>query len=395
MKRITVLGNFSGRNAGDNAILGNLLRDLSGNYPDLQFLVPTLNAAYVRRAFSRYPVRALGLMPWNGALKIFGLPTAYSMLSADAVLITDNLLFDHRYFNPLFNYLCTISLLAPLCRRRGIPVVPYNASLGPIRTPRGRRAMQRVVDAMPAAILRDAGSCRLLEGFGPGGPEIILGADCALNTEPPPAPRIDEMLREIGVAGRGRPLLGFNVNSYIDAWQKKSDGFGRERFVKLVASAVDRLIRELDVDVVFFVTQVMDGRISGEVIDAVQQRDRVFRAENPTYDFEELAGILSRVELLVGMRTHSLILACSVETPIVNLNAYPKSKHFIDTVGMGGWSLEIDDLSEEALCDITRRAWAERERTRATLAAEVPREKAKSLASIEVVGRLLGIGVKS
>jgi hypothetical protein len=77
--------------------------------------------------------------------------------------------------------------------------------------------MRRVVAAMPAAILRDEGSCRLLSGLGPQGPEIILGADCALNTEPPPPERVDQMLREIGVGGRARPLLGYNVNSYIDA----------------------------------------------------------------------------------------------------------------------------------------------------------------------------------
>jgi hypothetical protein len=32
MKTITVLGNNSGRNAGDNAILGNLLDDFADNY---------------------------------------------------------------------------------------------------------------------------------------------------------------------------------------------------------------------------------------------------------------------------------------------------------------------------------------------------------------------------
>jgi polysaccharide pyruvyl transferase WcaK-like protein len=160
--------------------------------------------------------------------------------------------------------------------------------------------------------------------------------------------------------------------------------------VRQVAAAVDRLIGELDVDVVFFVTQVMDGGITAEVLDAVRQRDRVFRADNPRYDFEELAGILGRVELLVGMRTHSLILACSVGTPIVNLNAYPKSKNFIDTVGLGGFSLEIDDVSEDALCAITRRAWAERQATRAGLAVAVAREKAKALASVAVIGRVLG-----
>ena len=191
MRRVTLLGNFSGRNAGDNAILGNLIADLSAVYPDLQFLVPTLNAGFVRRSFGGPNVRALGLMPWNGALKIFGLPTAYAMLRTDLVLITDNLLFDRKFFNPAFNYLSTISLLAPLCRRRGIPVLLYNASVGPIETPRGAAALRRVLRASELAIVRDERSKELLTELTPlEASRVHVGADCALNTEPAPGARV-------------------------------------------------------------------------------------------------------------------------------------------------------------------------------------------------------------
>jgi polysaccharide pyruvyl transferase WcaK-like protein len=61
--RVTVLGNFSGRNAGDNAILGNLLEDISSQYPDVEFIVPTLNSRFVREEFGHYRIKALGMMP--------------------------------------------------------------------------------------------------------------------------------------------------------------------------------------------------------------------------------------------------------------------------------------------------------------------------------------------
>ena len=85
MKRITVLGNFSGRNIGDNAILGNLLQSFSETYPDITFLVPTLMPSFIRKEFGKvYRVKALSLMPWHGSLKILGLPTLYAMLRTDA-----------------------------------------------------------------------------------------------------------------------------------------------------------------------------------------------------------------------------------------------------------------------------------------------------------------------
>lgn len=43
MKRVTILGNNSGRNAGVMAILGNMLRDISDLYDDIEFYDPTTN----------------------------------------------------------------------------------------------------------------------------------------------------------------------------------------------------------------------------------------------------------------------------------------------------------------------------------------------------------------
>ena len=391
LKRITVLGNFSGRNAGDNAILGNLLDDIAEVYPDLEYLIPTLNAGYVRRAFGHHRIRALGLMPWNASLKIFGLPTFYSMLKTDAVLITDNILFDRRYFNPAFNYLSTIALLAPQCKKRGIPVILYNASLGPIRTPRGAAALQRILDACPIAILRDEGSKALMERLGLRCPKIFMGADCALNTVEPPIEALDRIMERVGFGDSNRRKMAFNVNTYIDTWQRRSGGMSRDSFTKLVAGVLDRIAGEEDLDVAAIVTQVMDRGIIEEVVSNMELRDRVRICANPDLSYREIAGVLSRMELLLGMRTHSLILSCAVHTPAVNLNAYPKSEAFLETVAMHGWSVQFDELSGDTLYERVRKGWNERSVTRDKLADHVPHEQAKSKASVREVGKLLGL----
>ena len=210
MTNIAVLGNFSGRNAGDAAILGNLLNDVAAVYPDARFLIPTLNTGFVNRHFGHYNIQALGLMPWNGAIKIFGLSTLQAMLQADLVLVTDNILFDRKLFNPLFNYLSTIALIATACKRRGMPIVLYNASLGPITTPLGIKALQRVLDASPLLILRD-------------------------------------------------------------------------RFLQAIGSTLDRLIDELDIDVMYTITQVMDTKITNESLQYVKRREHVRVVSNATY----------------------------------------------------------------------------------------------------------------
>jgi polysaccharide pyruvyl transferase WcaK-like protein len=154
-KRICVVGNFSGRNAGDAAILEGLLRDVHRLYPKARFLIPTINTKFVRRAYRHYPITPVPLLPWNLSFKIFGLPIFASALQSDLILITDAILFDRKLWNPLPNYLLTMSLVTPLADRKGIPVILYNGNLGPANTPMGMSCLRRVVQHSRMIIVRD------------------------------------------------------------------------------------------------------------------------------------------------------------------------------------------------------------------------------------------------
>ena len=112
MKTITVLGNNSGRNAGDNAILGNLLDDFALKRSDILFKIPTLSTSFINKCFGHHPVKPIGMMPWNFALKNFGWPLFRAMTNTQMVLITDNILFDRKFNNPFVNNLKSIALFA-------------------------------------------------------------------------------------------------------------------------------------------------------------------------------------------------------------------------------------------------------------------------------------------
>ena len=122
MKKITVLGNFSGRNAGDAAILGCLLQDVATLYKDVQFYIPTINTKFVAESYREFDVKPISLLPWNFSVKIFGLPVFRTALKSDLILVTDAILFDRKLYNPLFNYLWTLSILLPKAKAKGIPV---------------------------------------------------------------------------------------------------------------------------------------------------------------------------------------------------------------------------------------------------------------------------------
>lgn len=389
--RVCVLGNFSGRNAGDNAILGCLMHDVAAQYPNVRFVVPTFNPAFVRKHFSQYDVEAVSLKPWALSLKIFGVPIFRAVLSSDLVLVTDNILFDMKLFNPLFNYLSTLSLVLPLAKKRGIPVVLYNMSLGPVKTPTGKRMFERVIKSCDQIILRDDQSRELLDRLKLPYPRLTQAADCAVNARPVSSERLQTIIRETGTFTNPKGTIGFNINAYLDAYLR-GDGTNADKqlFSDVIAQSVDRLIEQTGLDVLFFVTQVMDIRITMEAVDKVRHRDRVKVVSNRDYTYEEITALLSKAELLVAMRTHAVILASSVCTPVVGIISYPKTAGYLKAIEQDKWMVAFGDLTVERLTALTLEAYQQRDPIREAMKPVMQREKAKASHSAVLLSPYLG-----
>ncbi len=389
MRTITVLGNNSGRNAGDNAILGNLLDDFALKRSDLVFKVPTLSPSFIRRHFGHHPVQPVGMLPWNLALKNFGLPLYRAMTRTELVLLVDNILFDRKFLNPFVNNLNVISRIAPICRKRGIPLVLYNCSIGPVERERGIRALRRVLDATPLVITRDVATGALLERLYPGQcPEIVMHADCALNTAPPSAARLDEIIRKEELFTNPKGTIGLNVNAYIDDFNETGT-MDRDGFCRMIAATADALIERLGVDILFTVSQIMDMKITRQCVGYSRYPGRLRVVGNERYTYQELTGLLSKLDVHAGLRTHTLIFCAAVHTPMVNINAYPKSSGFMETIGMADWTIEFADLSRDRLVDTVARAWEQRDALREHMRPLVEYEKQKARASVDLVARIL------
>lgn len=388
MKTITVLGNNSGRNAGDNAILGNLLDDFALKRSDILFKIPTLNTRFIQSAFGQHNIKPIGLLPWNLALKNLGWPMYKAMTDTQMVLITDNILFDRKFYNPFVNNLNAISMFAPLCKKKNIPIVFYNASVGPVAKKPAIKALQKVLDSSPLVLTRDAHTKELIENLNLRHPEIKIHADCALNTVIPSQSRMDEIIRKEGLFTNEKGTIGLNVNAYIDNFAQQGS-MNREQFCKIIAATADKLIETLGVDIMFTVSQIMDMKITKECVALSQHQDRIKIVGNCDYTYQELTGLLGRVAIHAGLRTHTLIFSSAVGTPMVNISAYPKSDGFLKTVGMGDWSISMSELSVDNLTAKMTSCWEKREELSSMMSPIVDLEKAKARDSVDEACRIL------
>jgi len=388
MKRITVLGNNSGRNAGDAAILGNLLADISAEISDIKFYVPTTSPSFIRENFGKFNVKPVALLPWYGCIKNFGIPLYRSMVNTDLVLICDNILFDRKFYNPLFNNLSSIALVAPACKKRGIPIVHYNCSVGPIDFDVGKKALQRVMDASSLVMTRDTQTKELFDRLNLNYPELHIHADCALNTESPSEGRLQEIIQKEGFLQNHKGTIGFNVNAYIDNWSMRGT-LNSSEFCETIGKAADRVIDELGVDIIFFVTQVMDLKNTNACVASMQHKDRVRIISNVDYSYSEIAGLIQRVGVLAGLRTHTLIFAAAMNTPMIGVLSYPKSDGFLRTIDQQDWVVPFEKFSADYLGEIVKNAWQQREQTRTQLKPIVDSEKHKARSSAQLLRQFL------
>jgi polysaccharide pyruvyl transferase WcaK-like protein len=145
------------------------------------------------------------------------------------------------------------------------------------------------------------------------------------------------------------------------------------------------------VDILFTVSQIMDMKVSLECVQKSRYQSRIKIVGNCDYTYQELTGLLSKVDVHAGLRTHTLIFSSAVGTPSISINAYPKSAGFIKTVGLGDWNIDFEDLSVGNLTAIMTKAWNDREGLAATMEPIVKLEKQKSRDSVTLVTNILDL----
>jgi polysaccharide pyruvyl transferase WcaK-like protein len=383
--RLCILGNNSGRNAGDAAILSSIVHNFLARTPDVAFEVPTIKPEYVRRSFAGLPVRPVSVMPWTLSLRILGLSTMRSILRSDAVLITDAIIFDFRLFNPLFNYLILLAALIPFARLCGRKVLCFCVGIGPLDRPLGRRITRMICNLSDEVMVREESSRELLESIGvPPARLREIWADVAFINPPAPPERGREILAAHGIGPHER-LLGVNVNAYLDKWLGSESTLDRAGFIAEFARALDTVVERCGARVVMVITQVMDLGIAEEIRGRMAHRDRVPVISNRDLSNQEIMAVLGQTSLFAGMRLHSLILAAAMEVPVVPLAYAPKVRHFARMLGLEGSSFEFADFSGERLATALTRAWEEREQARARMVPQVDAAKARARGAFDAV----------
>ena len=404
--RILITDLHAASNRGDGAILEGMLLLLAEEFPTAEVLVLTdypdaaerLHEVRVaRQPFTSFSWRFVGRAMAMAYLLLaavvsrkFGLslpflrhPSLKPYLEADLVLSKGGGFFSDYYWPAFVGRAWGLAFPKLL----GKPVVLFGQSIGPLRRNLSRRLAGALFRSLDLLIVRDGMSRTCLEGLGVSGSRIVDGVDAAFAL-PHGEPADEGLLGPEGVdLGGGREWVSISVRR----WPYMSDPDGHTRFVASIAALVDWLVEEEDKHVLFASTctnlaayHTDDRACASEILKQASPqaaaRSAILMGE---FSAHQLSRIYGAMELHVGTRLHSNILAMLSGTPVVGIGYEFKTREIFGTLDMGDLVLPIEGVDPTSLIALVERALGEEEALRLRLRGEIDgfRRQAREMTS--------------
>lgn len=321
MTRAVISGYYGFHNLGDEAVLYSMIQTLREFDPGFQPVVLSADPKFTART---YGVEAVNR--WKPGEVMNALRRADMLISGGGSLLQD--------VTGLKNLAYYLGVMW-MARMLGKPVVFYAQGIGPVNSRRGRKMVARAANGAALITVRDEESRTDLLDMGVKKP-VLVTADPVLGLDPEkvPAGPGRGILKESGAGlGRGR-LVGVSVRPWKGGeWQP------------VLAGVCDRLVQR-EMQVVFLPMQHPgDLEVSEAVAGMMREKSVIVRR---SCSVPEMLSVAGNLDLLVGMRLHSLIIAAVLGVPPVGITYDPKVERFLARLGLAPAGT-TGDLTGEAL----------------------------------------------
>ena len=328
---VMVCGSYGRGNAGDDAILEGILREIRAVDPDRKITVLSRNPRQTRRTCgvqSTHMFNPFGFLRAARRAEVF--------ISGGG-----NLIQNVTSSRSLWYYIGAIAL----ARLAGARVLMYGCGVGPLSGRLNRRLTAAILNrAVEAITLREDSSLRDLERLNITKPRVVLSADPALILSPSPPERIDSLLLSQNVPPDG---------AYIAFVLRHWPGF-RER-AAIFAQAADYARETYGVLPLFLPIErrgdVEAARMTAELVQG--SCHLVGCPDGPA----DVIGLLGRCRMVVAMRLHALIFASGQGLPLVGVAYDDKVSAFLRYMGQETY-LPFDSLNASELCQMIDAAMA-------------------------------------
>ena len=321
MYNILISGYYGFDNIGDESILRTLITSLREKIPDCRLTVLSHNPASTRE---KYGVEAVERMSPGAILR--------AVRQCDMLISGGGSLLQHVTSSKSIRYYLFIIRLAKLLGKK---VFIYSQGIGPIDHAFNRRATARALKKADGIVVRDERSAKLLEQIGLPQERIVITADPVIRMKRPDRTVGREILARAGIKKDGRLTVGWAIR------EKNRDS----TFVREITECIRWLRENYDAESVLIPFHYEEDR---EVCSVIAERTNgAAKCLSEKYLSEDMLSIIGNMDVLVGVRLHSMIYAAIMGVPIIGVSYDPKCTAFLDSVGRDSLSTR-ETFSAEA-----------------------------------------------
>lgn len=314
MTRAVLCGYYGKGNGGDEALLASLLQMLPHT------IEPIVLSGHPLQTTQRYGVEACDRMQAIEVLQALRRSEIFIWGGGSLIQDTTSLISPFYYGG-----------LMGLAQKMGLKTVAWAQGIGPLKRALTRQVAQRLFRHCTTVSVRDQGSATLLAEWqipftlAPD-PVWMLDSESVKGLWDWPAPRVAVNLRAHSTLTPQR--LATLIQALVD-FQKAT-----RTFILLLPFQVSQ-----------------DLPIAQLIHKAIPNASHILTLENP----RELKGVFRGVEMIIGMRLHSLIMAAAEECRCFALSYDPKVTQLMTQLEMAGYLLS--ELPEDA--NTISKAWIE------------------------------------
>lgn len=333
--KIGIVGNYGHDNNGDESILQGILFQLKNEYKieSDDLLIFSNNP---ENSKERYGITSVPLIIKQSSF--LSSVTATLMQHIKLIRKLDVLILGgggvlmdmFKRDAPLYSSLVFIAKVFK-CK-----IIIYGVGAGPINTMLGRFLIKGMVHASLLTAVRDAESKQLLEEKGVKRPIHVI-PDPALSLGNSPNKKKSKELKKVGVTA---------VPYYSSAYWPKSNEAIYQRYIQDMAVSLDLLVKEYDVEITFFSTKYpQDVQVTKDIYERMDhQNSATVTGKNLKPD--ELIELSGSLDLIIGTRLHSLILAVAAGTPIIGIGYHNKVYSFLKKLKYLKGYVSLEDLED-------------------------------------------------
>ncbi len=406
--KIVITNLYSAANRGDAAIVMGMKNALEEYFPDSEVIILSkfYRVAQTITGLKSYPplidrLKFLGYLEliyflvWaylyrkNIKLPTFGKEKRIrNYLDADVIISVGGGYLNDNYPVAILRWLFEFYFSKLLGKR----VIIYANSVGPFNKFWLRPLTRFVFNKLDLITLREPQSKEVLDSIGVNPSRIHVTADAAWCIEPLGHEEGFQLLkREVPDLSKG---LKVSISVRLWEFYKRDNKEAHSRYIKAIGGLVDHLVENGKAQVFFLSTCTAFGGyrhddriIAQEIIKNIRNPHKV-KILHGEYLPQQLSAIYANMDLHVGTRMHSNILAMLSGTPVVTVRYEPKTKGMMDSFGLGEWVVDIEEINSERLIQMVDKAIENRDLIKSQIAKKLSELKRKSKHNARLVHEL-------